>query len=226
MSDGKEHETSKEEHVVSDKDEQPDADSSDLTTQTEGLGEEDSSAQVSSSDGTSGEDDQDDFTLTREVLQQMLKNKEEEIENTLDRLLRAQAEYENYKKRMAREKEDLIKFGNERLMKKLLPVLDNFERSLSHAQEANTLDGIIEGIELIRKELLRTLSMFGLREITSKGEKFDPLMHEATARVPANDHPDGTVDEEFQKGYFMHDRLLRPSMVAVATAPSESGDEE
>ncbi len=170
--------------------------------------------------------DKGDEALTTEELQRLLAEKEEELAQKHDRLLRAQADYENYKKRMAREKQDLLKFGNERLMKDLLPVLDNFERSLMHARNAQSTSGIVDGIELIHKELLNTLTKFGLREISSRGEKFDPAMHEATAQLPTGEHEEGTVIEEFQKGYFVHDRLLRPAMVAVAGPSSDSEGEE
>lgn len=152
----------------------------------------------------------------------LLKEKDELLAQKHDQLLRAQADYENYKKRVAREKDDLYKFGNERLMRELLPILDNFERSLAHAKEAGSLEGIVEGVDLIRKDMLNTLNKFGLREVAAQGEKFDPSMHEATAQVPSSDYPEGTVMEEFQKGYFIHDRLLRPAMVVVAGAPPET----
>jgi len=174
-------------------------------------------AEGNDADACAGEDPQD-----------LLEQKDKELAEKQDQLLRARAEYENYKKRMAREREDLLKFGNEQLLKELLPVLDNFERSLTHAKTAKNVDSLIEGVELIHKEFLHTLKKYGLQEISSKGEKFDPAMHEATAQVATNEHPEGTVVEEFQKGYYVHDRLLRPSMVAVAAAlpEPEAGEEQ
>lgn len=150
--------------------------------------------------------------------EKLLEKKQEEVRRLNDRLLRAQAEFENYKKRMAREKANMLKFGNESLMQELLPVIDNLELSLEHANAAKNVESIIEGIEIIRKELLRRLEKFGLRVIAAQGEKFDPDEHESVAQIETSDYPEGTVVEELQKGYFIHDRLLRPAKVTVAKA--------
>lgn len=176
-------------------------------------------------DQTSAEHEQADAVSIEEDFYLLLKEKDELLAQKHDQLLRTQADFENYKKRMAREREDLLKFGNERLMKELLPILDNFERSLTHAKESSSLEGILEGVDLIRKEMVKTLIKFGLREISTKGERFDPTVHEATAQIPTDDYEEGTVMAEFQKGYFVHDRLLRPAMVAVAGPPPESEGE-
>ena len=173
-----------------------------------------------------GDEEQADAVPIEEDFHRLLKEKDELLAQKQDQLLRAQADYENYKKRVVREKDDLYKFGNERLMRELLPVIDNFERSLAHIKESNSLDGIVKGVDLIRKELLNTLTKFGLSEISAKGEKFDPSKHEATAQVPTSDHPEGTVMDEFQKGYCIHDRLLRPAMVIVAGLPQEPEGED
>jgi molecular chaperone GrpE len=158
-------------------------------------------------------------TLKREDLERLLKEKEEELKKEHDRLLRTLADHENYKKRMAREKADFLKFGNESLIKELLPVLDNLERSLEHARNANSADAITEGIELVIKEFLRKLEKFGLRVISARREKFDPNKHEAVLQIETAEHPEGTVLDEYQKGYFIHDRLLRPTRVSVAKPP-------
>ena len=195
-------------------------------------GPDESDAAGSEAESTNPDDqppadvEQPDTLSIEEDFHRLLQEKDELLAQKQDQLLRAHADYENYKKRMAREKDDLYKFGNERLMKELLPILDNFERSLTHAKETRSLDGILEGVDLIRKELLNTLTKFGLSEISAKGEKFDPSKHEATAQVPTADHPEGTVMDEFQKGYFVHDRLLRPAMVIVAGPPAEPEEED
>jgi molecular chaperone GrpE len=149
----------------------------------------------------------------------MLQQKEEELQQEHERLLRVSAEYENYKKRMAREKATIVRLGNESLLKELLPILDNLERSLTHAAQAQDQGAIIEGIEMIRRELLRKLEIFGLKPICAQGEEFDPTMHEAISQIASADHPENSIIAEVQKGYFMHDRLLRPSRVVVATSP-------
>ena len=120
---------------------------------------------------------------------------------------------------MARERADFLKFGNESLIKELLPVLDNLELSLEHARNATNANAITEGIELVKKEFLRKLEKFGLSAISARGEKFDPNRHEAAVQIETAEHPEDTVIDEFQKGYFIHDRLLRPARVSVAKAP-------
>ena len=172
-----------------------------------------------------GGGDTEGDALRRDDLLKALQQKDEELSQKQDRLLRCQADHENYKKRVEREKADMLKYSNERLMKEFLPVLDNFERSLSHVRNTNSVESVIEGIELTRKELFHTLTRFGLREITSRGEKFDPSQHEATAQVPTSAQQEGTVVEELQKGYFIHERLLRPAMVMVAVPPKDAEHE-
>ncbi|WAC07573.1 MAG: nucleotide exchange factor GrpE [Thermodesulfobacteriota bacterium] len=152
-------------------------------------------------------------------LASLLKVKEEELQKEHDRLLRTLAEHENYKKRMARERADFLKFGNEALLKELLPVLDNLELSLEHARNATNAHAITEGIELVIKEFLSKLKKFGLSAVSARGEKFDPNQHEAAAQIETTEHPEDTVVDEFQKGYFFHDRLLRPARVSVAKSP-------
>jgi len=166
----------------------------------------------------------------KEDLKKSLEKKEEELRQKHDCLLRNQAEFENFKKRTAREKLDLLKFGNESLMRELLPVIDNFERSLAHAKDAPSIDDIISGIDLIKKDFMGKLEKFGLKAIPAQGEPFDPLKHEATLQIETSEHTENTVVAELQKGYCIHDRLLRPAMVTVAKAPStphnESSDSE
>ena len=147
-----------------------------------------------------------------------LRRREDELRQLHDRLLRNQADFENYKKRMAREKASLLKFGNESLMREILPVIDNLERFLEHAGTAKTIERMIEGIEIIRKELLRKLETFGLTMIAAQGKQFDPDKHESVAQVETPDHPEDTVVKELQKGYFIYERLLRPAKVIVAKA--------
>jgi len=159
-----------------------------------------------------------------EDLASLLKVKEEELQKEHDRLLRTLAEHENYKKRMARERADFLKFGNEALIKELLPVLDNLELSLEHARNATNAHAITEGIELVRKEFLRKLEKFGLSAVSARGEKFDPNRHEAAAQIETTEHPEDTVVDEFQKGYFIHDRLIRPARVSVAKLPQSPKD--
>ncbi|MFH0812136.1 MAG: nucleotide exchange factor GrpE [Pseudomonadota bacterium] len=158
-------------------------------------------------------------------LEKLLVQKEEELRQKHDQWLRALAEHENYKKRMAHEKANILKFGNESLMRELLPVIDNLELSLEHARKTKNVDTLIEGIELVRKEFLRKLEKFGLRVISAQREKFDPTRHESIAQIETGDYPEDTVVEELQKGYFIHDRLLRPAKVTLAKPSHGIGKE-
>ena len=147
-----------------------------------------------------------------------LKAAEEVANSCNDKLLRVMAEFENSKKRMAREHGDLVKYGNEKLLSELLPALDDLDRVLDHVPEDASEDAmkIADGIELVQKSLLGTLAKFGLKEVPAEGEKFDPIHHEAVAVVDSEAHEPGSVMAVHRKGYELFDRLLRPSMVTVA----------
>ncbi|MEJ2641713.1 MAG: nucleotide exchange factor GrpE [Desulfosarcinaceae bacterium] len=134
-----------------------------------------------------------------------------------DRLLRLSAEFENYKKRSSRELADFRKFANEMIIKDLLGVIDNLERALASAadQEGNA-NSIAEGVELTLKEIFKILEKNGVTAISADGEAFDPTYHQAVMQQETTDHPPNTVVQELQKGYLLHNRLLRPSMVVVS----------
>lgn len=156
-------------------------------------------------------------TAPSEGIEQKLEAATREAAENYDRLLRVSAEFENYKKRSARDMEDFRKFANQELVKDLLPILDNLELALKSASEKDkSADGILEGIELTRIEILRVLEKHKVKQIDALGMPFDPSYHEAVMREETDDHPENTVTTELQKGYLMHDRLIRPSMVAVA----------
>ena len=154
-----------------------------------------------------------------------LKEKEDEIQVLNDKLLRSQAEFENYKKRITKEKSDLLKYANEELVKEVLRTVDNLEMAIGHAREANQSDSIREGIEIILKHLLQSLERFGVTGFTAVGEKFDPNRHEAVIQVESVEHEPNTVIAESQKGYFLRDRLLRPSLVTVTKMPPDESEE-
>ena len=158
-------------------------------------------------------------------LQVDLNEKEDEIKALKDTLLRAQAEFENYKKRITKEKGDLLKYANEELVKEVLRTVDNLEMAIGHAREANQSDSITEGVEIILKHLLQSLERFGVSSFTAVGEKFDPNRHEAVIQVESAEHEPSTVIAESQKGYFLRDRLLRPSLVTVTRMPPDESEE-
>lgn len=151
-----------------------------------------------------------------------LKEKEGRIHELNDRLLRMKAEFENFKKRIVREKETKIRFSNENLILSLLPVIDNFERALSHADATEDKMAVIEGVRLILKQLYDTLGANGVRRLDAMGQDFDPEYHEAVTSVETEDVDPGKILSQYQIGYLLHGRLLRPAKVAVAARPSRA----
>ena len=154
-----------------------------------------------------------------EKLRQDLAAKELEAKKNYDLYLRQVAELENFKKRVAREKEEAIRYGNEALVKDLLPILDNLERAVEQAELGGNGKPLLAGIEMVLKGFLEVLEKHGVTQISAKGEPFNPQKHEAFAQVESTDHEPNTVVEELHKGYFIADRLLRPSLVSVAKLP-------
>ncbi len=147
----------------------------------------------------------------------------QEAADYYDRLLRLSAEFDNYKKRSNRELAEFRKFSNEQIIKDLLGVIDNLERALSSAvDQEGCSKPIAEGVELTLKEILKILEKYGVTAIAAQGETFDPTYHQAVMQQETADQPPNTVIQELQKGYLLHNRLLRPSMVTVSKASGES----
>jgi molecular chaperone GrpE len=153
-------------------------------------------------------------------LREALDAKTRELEAQQDRYVRAVAEFDNVRKRNAREREEYIRYANESVLRDLLPVLDNFDRALQAAR-SEPAAAVTAGVELIQRELLRVLEKFGLTSFVSVGQPFDPERHEAVARVQRPDLPDMTVAAETARGYLLNGRVLRPAMVTVAMAPDD-----
>jgi molecular chaperone GrpE len=152
-------------------------------------------------------------------LENALAEKEAEALNNWDKFVRERADLENYRKRVQREKEEILKYGNESLLLEILPVIDSMERALSHASEEPHM-AVIEGVRLTHAMLLSTLKKFGVTPIeTSSGCAFDPAFHQAMRQVETTELPPNTVVEELQKGYLINDRLLRAALVSVALSP-------
>lgn len=149
-------------------------------------------------------------------LQEALEAKTREAEALQERSLRMMAEFDNVRKRAAREREDHTRYANESLLRELLPVLDNFDRALQAAKGEPAASAVVSGVELIQREIMRVLEKFGVTPIESLGQPFDPTRHEAVARVQAPGQPDMTVVAETARGYLLNGRVLRPAMVAVA----------
>jgi len=146
-----------------------------------------------------------------------LKKTESENKNLQDRLLRLSAEFENFKKRNRREMSEFKKFASEVLIKDLLPVVDNLDRALETGSTDEACKAIIEGVSMTRNEMLKVFSKYGVEPIVALEKDFDPAFHQAVGKEENDAHPKNVVLKEYQKGYTIHGRLLRPSMVVVSS---------
>ena len=142
-----------------------------------------------------------------------------ELEKCKDAALRARADLDNYRKRVAREKEDAIRYANNSLLESLLPILDNFELGLEAAKTSSDAGGIIQGLEMVRKQLEDFLRDHGVEIVDAVGDRFDPHLHEAVAHEPSMGVADGTVVRQLRKGFKLKDRLIRPASVVVSKGP-------
>jgi molecular chaperone GrpE len=149
---------------------------------------------------------------------------QEEHDQLRDRWLRLQADFDNYRKRMLREKQETLTYGHENVVKDLLPVVDNLERAIEHASASSGADfeGMLQGVELVRRELLAVLTKHGVEGIEAEGEAFDPNVHEALAQVEEPSVEAGRVARVLEKGYRLRDRLLRPARVMVSKGSAEA----
>ncbi len=147
-----------------------------------------------------------------------------ELDHVRDIYLRKLAEFDNFRKRVEREREDIRLAGVEEMVRDLLPVLDNFERALQHAEDDS--GAFQQGVEMIAKQLWDTLERRGVKEVNPVGQPFDPELHEAVQRVEDGQYPPGTVAWVMLKGYTMGDHLVRPAMVGVAVEPGETSNGE
>lgn len=156
-----------------------------------------------------------------------LQAAEEQARENYDRLLRISAEFDNYKKRTTREMQDVVKYATEKMARELLIVVDNLERAIEAAGADRTDDDpLIKGIHLTLSEVLKILEQHKVQPIQALGQPFDPAFHQAMMQEEVNDKPTNTVVREMQKGYMMHDRLLRPSMVVVSKAKVKKAEED
>jgi molecular chaperone GrpE len=160
-------------------------------------------------------------TVRLEVEQGDIEDPTSGLQADLDRFrdlaMRSQADFENYKKRSAREKEEAIKYANTSLLEKLVPIIDNFELGLAAAKSSGEESPIYSGMNLVLKQLNDFLIDKGLQPIEAVGQKFDPNLHEAIAHEPSEQFPEGTVIRQTRRGYRFKDRLLRPATVVVSS---------
>ena len=145
-------------------------------------------------------------------------NLQEEYDKLNQQYIRLAADFDNYRKRQAQERESLLKFGTENALRNLIEVLDNFERGQKALENVEDCEKVKESFNLVHKQVCEILTKMGLEEIKAIGEEFDPNFHEAVMQTPTSEHKEHTVIEELQKGYKMGDRVLRPTLVNVATS--------
>jgi molecular chaperone GrpE len=159
-----------------------------------------------------------------ETLLAKYRELEERLRQAEDRVLRIAADADNFKKRMDREKQEATRYANERFIGALLPVMDNLERALDHAENGRHPEGLTEGVRMTLKSFQDTLAKFGCTLIEAQGKVFDPNFHEAVYREETTANPSNTVLRELQRGYLLNGRVLRPAMVVVACAPNRNAD--
>ena len=175
----------------------------------------------------SGETAGQDEASAEETIEQLrdeLAQVRKEAADEQDRLLRLSAEFENYKKRMNRQSDEFKKYANESLLKELLTVVDNLERAIcsTNGDRSAEKEGcVVEGVEMTLNEILKILEKFNVEPIEAKGRPFDPTYHEAMMQEETDEYPENTVINELQRGYMIHERLLRPAMVVVSKRKSK-----
>lgn len=147
-----------------------------------------------------------------------LKDLQQKYDTLNQQYLRLAADFDNYRKRQAQERENLLKFGTENALKKMIEVLDNFERGKKALENVDDCAKVKESFDLVHKQVFDALSKLGLEVIDTEGKEFDPNFHDAVMQTPTSEHPEHTIINELQKGYKMGDKVLRPALVNVATA--------
>jgi molecular chaperone GrpE len=154
--------------------------------------------------------------------QEFTEQEEDELARVKSQLAYLAAEFDNYRKRIAREQEAIVSFGNERILLAILPFLDNLERAISQSQAIENAEVLRSGVQMTYEQVLGELRKFGLEQVSAVGEPFDPNLHEAIAKVAWEGKSEGTVLAESRKGYLLNGRLLRPAQVTVAQEPPET----
>jgi molecular chaperone GrpE len=183
----------------------------DLSEEMDGEGE----AAIDPEDGSTNNEEIPLSEMTKKQLIERISEVQALADSNMDNYLRSQAEMENMKKRFQKDKQELIKYGNETLTKQLLPVADNLEKALDHSKDEKSLEALREGVDLTLKGLLDVLEKAGVEVVKSVGEPFDPNFHEAVSEQADDNAAPGTVVKELQKGYLLNQRLIRPAMVIV-----------
>jgi molecular chaperone GrpE len=179
--------------------------------------EEVSASAEATEEGDDSVDEETEVSDREPTVEERAADAESKYKEMQDRYLRLNAEFDNYKKRMMRENSDRLKYFNMELIKELLPSVDNLERAISHAGDENSdLENMIEGLQMVYKGMQEAFGKFGVSEIESIGKEFDPNCHQAVGMIESQEVPENYVAEECLKGYYLHDRIIRPTMVRVS----------
>jgi len=189
--------------------------------------EENDKQKKNSKEIDSGKKDKEKTDDPLKVMEEKLESLEQESKDSHDRFLRVSAEFENYKKRAAREMNDFRKFANESFVKAMLPVVDNLDRAIeSSSNDKHANSSVVEGVNMTLREILKVFKQYGIKPFESLGKTFDPSLHQAVMQEDDEAYPENTVSKELQKGYMIHDRLLRPAMVVVSKKKAEPENQE
>ena len=179
--------------------------------------EEVSASSEATEEAVDSVDEETEVSDKEPTVEERAADAESKYKEMQDRYLRLNAEFDNYKKRMMRENSDRLKYFNMELIKELLPSVDNLERAISHAGDDNSdLENMIEGLQMVYKGMQEAFGKFGVSEIESIGKEFDPNCHQAVGMIESQKVPENHVAEECLKGYYLHDRIIRPTMVRVS----------
>ena len=185
--------------------------------EAEKVSEEFSESAEATDEGDDSVDEETEVSDREPTVEERAADAESKYKEMQDRYLRLNAEFDNYKKRMMRENSDRLKYFNMELIKELLPSVDNLERAISHAGDENSdLENMIEGLQMVYKGMQEAFGKFGVSEIESIGKEFDPNCHQAVGMIESQEVPENHVAEECLKGYYLHDRIIRPTMVRVS----------
>lgn len=184
-----------------------------------------------SADGSERSPDKLTIEMLSHELQSLkdeFESRTKELEEARERYVRLQAEFENFRRRTLKEKQESLRYGQQNLIKDLLSTVDNLERALGHGEQNADADlqSILQGVELVHRELLAALAKQGVKVVDPVGEPFDPAYHEAMGQVPSTEVPPNGVVQVLQKGYLLQDRMLRPARVLVAKAPAEGEESD
>jgi len=174
------------------------------------------SAEVAADDAQAGVDINGEASEAEHSAEGRVVELERLLEEQQQRVLRAQADFDNFRKRTIKEKEELGQYASMKLVGQLLPVVDNFERAIGASKESGDFESFSKGVDMIFRQLSQLLEQEGLQTMDTVGQPFNPEFHQAVMTVESDEYEEGTVVEELQKGYVLKDRVLRPAMVKVS----------